>query len=148
MEDQKITDLEGTEENVVSEDVAREEVDKWLDYKKVNQSRREQYQDAIDDMVNAISEGYLSIDEDYNWVHKLKFPFQNGKDTLVYRPRLTEAQLEPHMKGIKSDDSRGMIQAYIAALTGGGEKGLARGSVKKLDMEDMRVGRAIATFFI
>ena len=64
-------------ENLVNEEVSKQEIAKWLDFKRVKQSSKENYKGAIDELENAITEGYLSLDENFNLKLKLIFPIEN-----------------------------------------------------------------------
>lgn len=133
----------------VSMDVAQEEVNKWLDYKKVGDKQRESQQDMIDLLQDAICEGLLTLDPEKYFFHQtLKLPIQddNGNDILSeikYRPRINEHQLTPFLKGVKATDIKGMITAYVAALSSQNN-----GMIKRLDTEDRRIADAIAIFFL
>ena len=130
---------------VVAREVAAQEIEKWLDYKKINDRKREQYKDSIDALIDAVSDGVLTVDEDHNLVQSLKFPIGNEVTTskLEYKPRLKVASVHSALQGVKTADADGRICAYIAALTS-----QPKGVITALDTEDYSIGQAIAIFFL
>ena len=130
----------------VSLDVARQEMDKWLDYKKVKAKKRESFSEHIDTIVEGIVDGSLSLDDKTMvFTHTLSFPV--GKDgnitELTYRPRLMVQEINAGMKGVKANDVDGRIVRYIAVLT---EKPSA--IISNLDTEDNSVAQAFVQFFL
>jgi len=131
---------------VVTPEIALKEVTGWLDKKRVMGKEREKKQDEIDVMVDAVVNGILSIDEAGIITHKLLFPVEDKDgniaiDTLSYRLRIDTATINQKLQGVKMDMS--MISAYGAALTG-----RLIGEVNKLDTQDSKILRTIATFFM
>lgn len=130
---------------VVSREVAQEEIERWLEYKKVNERKREAYTESIATLVDAVCDGSISVDEKYNLVQSLKFPV--GEEATVskleYRPRLRVSTVHQHLQGVKTTDADGRILAYMAALTG-----KPKAIVSAMDTEDYSVGQAIAIFFL
>jgi hypothetical protein len=131
--------------NVVNKETATREVESWLDFKKVGAKRRETYKENIDTLVSSIEEGVLSLSENKEFIHELKFAL-NGEvpiSTLKYKPRITVESVQMHMQGVKSSDLQGMICAYVAALTT-----QPKGVIKHLDTEDQSIAQSIAIFFL
>jgi len=129
-------------------DKALEEVNKWLDHKRYPQSKRETNMDNVELLANAISDGYVVIKEDKQIEHTLLIPIENkeGEITVTsieYRDKLNSLDIDPWLKGVKSDDGIGLINAHICALT---KKN--RNIIKSLDTTDLHVARAIAGFFL
>ena len=129
----------------ISKELALQEVEKWLDFKKVSANKRESYKDNIDSIANSISDGILVLNEDFTITQNLLFPFgvERKIEKLSYKPRLTTGQVYNHMQGIKASDVDGRLQAYICALTGS-----VKEIVKQLDTEDNAVAQNIAIFFL
>jgi hypothetical protein len=129
----------------VNPEIAKAEVEKWLDYKKVSQNKKESYADNIKALEEAIVEGYLSLDDNFNFVQQLKFPIESEVSTsvLTFKPRLKESQVSLHLTGVKIGDFDGRLYAYVAALTG-----KPKDLIKALDTEDYSIGKNIAFFFI
>ncbi len=124
---------------------AVEEIDGWLEKKKIFPSAREEYQSHIDILVEAISLGYLSLNDKGEFKQELLFPLKEEQAVthLDYKPRLNDRMLEPHLKGIKAGDGDGRMISYLACLTG-----QAKGIIKALDTADRRITNAIVIFFI
>jgi hypothetical protein len=133
---------------VVSYEQARDEVNGWLDYKKVKEKKREAYKDAIDTLVDGVKDGTLSIAEDMKITHALAFPVEDstGKivfDKLEYKARLSVGEIGERTKGVKAADTDGRIMAHVSALTG-----KAIGLLNKMDTEDNSIAQSIAVFFV
>jgi len=129
----------------VARDVAAQEIENWLDHKKVNERKREAYRDSIDTLVDAVSDGVLTVDAEHNLVQSLKFPTEGEVpvNALRFKPRLKMSTIHLHLQGVKTADADGRILAYIAALTG-----TPKEVVRSLDTEDYSIGQAIAIFFL
>ena len=130
----------------VALDVAIEEVNKWLDYKRVNDKKRESYKENIETLVDAVADGYLRLNqEDHKFILELKFPTdgESPVKSLEFKPRIKVSQVHQHLQGVKSTDADGRLLAYVAALTS-----QPSGIIKGLDTEDYNVALAIAIFFL
>lgn len=138
----------------VAREVAQEDVKAWLDKKKVFEATRERYEDHIETITEAVMEGVLVIDSTtkdasseltYEIIHTLLFPLKGEQpiETLKYKSRLNDKQLQPYLKGVKSDDADGRLLAHVAALTA-----QPRGVLVSLDSADKRISLAIAVFFL
>lgn len=133
----------------VSRDVAIEEINKWLNAKKISDKKREFNKENIETLVDSIVEGSLSLKEEDNvLVQNLKFPIESsdGKPAytqLEYKPRIKMETVHLHLQNVKGSDADGRVCAYIAALTG-----KPKDLIKKLDTEDYSVGTSIAIFFL
>lgn len=131
----------------VAREVAQAEIEKWLDYKKIKEAKREAEETTTETIVDAICDGTLVLNKDYTFTHKLAFPLKSdGEDTLkelTYKPRLEVREINTKMKGIKPSDADGRIMGYIAALTD-----QPRGVLTRMDTEDNRIAQAFATFFL
>jgi hypothetical protein len=126
----------------IAREVAAAEVEKWLDKKNVSQNKRESFKDHIDVLVDAVSEGALSINDECIFTQKLNCPV--GDTThLNYRLRLNRLLVTPYMKGVKASDGDGRIVAYTAALTD-----IPKNIISALDTEDQRISDSIAVFFV
>ena len=124
---------------------AIEEIDGWLEKKKIFPSAREEYQSQIDILVEAISLGYLSLNDKGEFKQELLFPLKEEQAVieLEYKSRLNDKMLEPHLKGTKAGDGDARIIAYLACLTG-----QAKGIIKALDTADRKITNSIVIFFI
>ena len=130
---------------VISKEIALQEVEKWLDYKKISESKKEARTESIDALVEAISDGYLVLNDDFSFVQTLKFPTENEMSfkQLTYKPRLKISTIHSHLQGVKASDGDSRICAYVAALTS-----LPKDLIKALDTEDYSIAQGIAIFFL
>lgn len=126
----------------ISEEQAIKEIDSWLDYRKVSDSKRIINRNSIYHLQMGIMEGNLVLNEDFTLEQKLKFPI--GDTTkLVYKPRLEMGAVAETLKGVLPTDSIGNTLAYGAALTG-----TAMQLMKKLNSEDYPLVDHISFFFM
>lgn len=133
---------------VVSKDIAQAEIEKWLDYKKIRQTKRDANKENIDSLISAMNEGILILNPDMSFTQKLSFAItdKEGKSALSqleYKPRINISLLHLHLQGVKRDDADGRLVAHITALTS-----QAKELIKKLDTEDYSVAMSIAVFFV
>jgi len=129
----------------INRDAAISDFERWLDYKRVSEIKREQSQEQENVIVDGIVSGVVTIDDDCNIHQGLVFPVEGeaGFDELVYRPRINRKMLQSKLRGVKSDDADGRISAYAAALT---NKAVLQ--ITKLDTEDLRIADAIVMYFL
>ena len=57
-------------ENVISEELAKKEVLKWMDFKNLKPRKREERKDEIETIVEAICDGDLILDKDCFFIQK------------------------------------------------------------------------------
>lgn len=134
--------------NKVTPEIARQDVERWLDFKRVPAKKRAAVADTIESMAEAIEQGTLIVNDDCTITHNLIFPIENsdGEHTveeLKYKPRVTTEAISIRMKDVKVTDAHGMFIAYASALTN-----QPTALIKKLDTEDFRVAQSIVTFFL
>lgn len=133
-------------ETKVTKEQAIIEVDSWLAYKKVSESKRDSQKDSVEALVEAVSAGLLILNpETKEFTHVLKFPTEGDKPCteLVYKPRLAVASTHTHLQGVKASDADGRVLAYVAALTS-----KPKALIKALDTEDYSVAQSVAVFFL
>lgn len=129
----------------VAREVAEQEVQKWLDSKKVFDSTIEENQDSIKILTEAIMQGTLTLNDDFSFTHKLLFPLGDGETMvgeLKYKHRINEKETQKYLKGVSAKDGDGRLNATIAALCN-----TARGIIEGLDTMDKKISNAIAIFF-
>ena len=104
---------------VVSKDVAQQDVERWLSFKKLTDQRREEKKENIDNLINAICDGNISVDDDCNLIQKLMSPFGDEMKIteLKYKPRLTPFALKFHLQGVKATDIYSRVLYYLFDLT-------------------------------
>jgi hypothetical protein len=130
----------------VTPEIATNEMNAWLDSKKIMTNTRESNEDSTQLLIDAMVEGIITIDEESKVIsHNLMFPIGDGEEikVLEYRQRLSDRLLEPYMKGVKPTDADGRLIAYICALTQN-----SRGIIKNMDSVDKKIALAIAVFFL
>lgn len=129
----------------VTREIAITEVESWLDYKKISEKKREVYKDNIDTLVDAVVEGFLTLQDDKSFVQTLRFDTGGERPIkeLTYKPRLKMSTIHSHLQGVKSTDADLRVCAYMAALTGN-----PKAVIQALDTEDYSIGQAIAIFFL
>lgn len=137
-------------ENVISEEIANKDIQKWLDFKNVSPRKRntKETKAQIETLVDAICDGDLVLDEDFNLVQALRNPVldKDGKPALkemVFKPRLLLEDVESKLMNVKSDNTIGMLAAYTSALTG-----VNSAMTKKIDTDDNKTAQAIVMFFL
>lgn len=127
-------------------DKAMEEVEQWLDSKRVREKKRDLYAENIEELAEAISAGDLRTDDQGRFVQKLAFPIGEGEKQfteLTYKTRVPVGKFHVHLKGVKADDVDGRIMAYVAGLTDAG-----KGIISQMDGVDYEISKAIAVFFL
>lgn len=133
----------------IAREVAEQEVLSWLEHKKVNDRKRQNYKENIETLIDAISVGILTLNDDKTFVQSLNFPIGVGEKgeekitSLSYKPRLKVQTVQVCLQGIKASDADGRVCGYISALTG-----TDRNIIKQLDTEDYSIGESIAIFFL
>jgi len=135
------------ETKAITKELAQEEIERWLDYKKVGEKKRETFVEAIATMTDAVASGNLILEDDYSFTYHLKFPLESDKvvsvTTLKFKPRLKVNMITPYLQGVKNSDGDGRIIAYTCALTTS-----AKGIIQSLDTEDHSLATSIAAFFM
>lgn len=130
----------------ITREVAKSEIDSWLDYKKIFSATREANAENIEFLEEMICEGVISIDKDTKEItHNLLFPLgdESKISKLVYKPRINDRMLNPYLKGVKSNDADGRLTAYVSALTS-----QMRNVISNLDSQDKKISMSIAVFFL
>jgi hypothetical protein len=130
---------------VVSIEKATEEVNAWLDAKKIFPSQREKEKESITIIVDAVRYGSLTINPDtFELTQKLLFPIgeSSGITELKYATRLNDLMLRPYLKNVDPRDADERLVAYIAALTSSN-----KGLLHHLVDVDKKVAREIVVFF-
>jgi DNA recombination-dependent growth factor C len=137
--------MSGENTNLLNLEQASEEIEKWLDSKKILQQRRKDLEAQIELLTSAIMAGSLVLGEGNEFKQILSFSF--GKDVtiseLTYKHRMQMATIHLHMKDVKSTDADGRLLAHVAALTGKNKE-----IINKMDSSDYAIASAIAMFFL
>jgi hypothetical protein len=126
----------------VSEEVAKQEVDKWLDFRRVRRKKREENESSIKDMVEAFEEGILILDHKTHVIKQTLIFETAGKKEFNFKPSMSVGDGQRRLKGIKSGDHQLMLSAYVAELTGEASE-----VIRQMNTEDYGISRTIAGFF-
>lgn len=133
----------------VSFEQAQKEVENWLDHKRVSPKKREGvYAESIEVIVDAISFGDATIEEDGKIIQSLKFPITDSSGNMVvsvleYTPRITYSAIKSQLQTVKPGDGNGRLIAVASGLTG-----KPIGILEKMDTEDISLLQAISVFFL
>lgn len=137
-------------ENVINEEMAKVEIEKWLDFKNVSKRKRKQKEikSNIETITYAICDGDLVLDDSFNLVQTLRNPVKDteGKvvlSELTFKPRLLLGDVETSLMNVKTDNHMGMLAAYTSALTS-----VNTGLIRKIDTDDNKTSQAIVMFFL
>ncbi len=129
---------------VISNERAAQEVENWLSIKKISGKRREKLKDNIEELINLVSGGQLSIADDGIITQPLLFPLGNGNEIkeLKFKPRLKGIDISRAAGINKGFDLDNFVISRLAALTDQNKEIL-----KNLDTEDRAVSDAVTVFF-
>ena len=132
----------------VNRDVAEKDVERWLDYKRIGITKRENMKDNVDILIDAVQDGQLVVNDDHTLKQLLVWPPENDEGEahvteLTFIPRIHFSQIQPKLKGIKPGDTEGRLLGYAAALSN-----QPAGVLRKLDTVDLAITQAIAVFFL
>ena len=123
---------------------AEEEVNSWLDFKRVRLSKREENEQHVSGMIECVEEGIFIINDDQSITFKVLFPDCLGDtEELIFKPRITDDEISRHLKKMDRKDANIYILARKAALTG-----VNTSILKKMDTEDSSISDHITAFFI
>jgi hypothetical protein len=133
---------------LVNLETARKEIEGWLDYKKIRDKKREDYQSSINSLVSLVQEGVLTVNEDKSITHILNFPVDMGGPNPItevkYKARLEVRELREKLANLKTGEAiDNRLIANFCALTGQGV-----GFQGKLDTSDISIANEIIVFFL
>jgi hypothetical protein len=130
----------------VTRDVALEDVNAWLDHKRMSDKRREEKKEAIDSLVGFVQEGTVVVDrETFELTQNLVFEIgeQIKIKQLKWKAFGNVGKVQIHMKNVESTDFTGNVIAHTCAQTGN-----SKNVINALDSEDIAVAKNIAVFFM
>ena len=144
--------------NLISRDVAVNDLNKWFDLLEVPEDDRidineEDGEKAKDDpmrekVIKTIMTGRLCLNDEGLMQYTLKHPIrkQESKEivlaTLTFGLRYREHELESNMKGVSPKDFLPFTRAYIATITG-----VSKSLLGKLYNADSTALQAVYTLF-
>jgi hypothetical protein len=127
---------------------AKEEVEGWLDYKKIRDKKREDFKSSVDNLIDLVQDGVLVVNSDNTITHILNFPIDMGGNNgpvseIKYKARLEERESRGVLAQLKTGDATdNRLIAKFCALTG-----QSIGFQGKLDSSDMSIAQEILVFF-
>ena len=130
----------------VTPEMAEKEVESWLDFKRIKQTKRESYSESASIMAEAIALGDMVLDpETHHLTVSLAFPLGDSESikTLKIRPRVTINDINKYTAKIKDTATALRVQAMIACIC---EEPI--GVIKGLDTGDYELMQAIVVFFL
>jgi len=132
------------EKNVMSPELARKEVDNWLDIKGVKDRRIKENEDTVDTLCEAVEDGDLYF-RDGKLVQKLNQPIGNEGviKELTYENRIKLSEVRNRLKGVKSTDLDGRMLAYVGSAVNKPIKML-----ENIDTADWSLAQSIVVFFM
>lgn len=140
---------------VMSEEVAKAELEMWFDYRKMKPNARVNFDKDLEKdvmsekMIEGFMFGQLSFNpENGDLTQCLDFHISNESKSvdigsLVWKPRFKESDLTEPMKGIKTNDQAGRMKAYISAITG-----VSRLKLGSMDYSDFALSQTIVSYFL
>jgi hypothetical protein len=130
---------------MVSLEVAKADIERWLNAAKINPKKREKNADTIEDLIDFVVDGNLTVNDEGELVQTLENAPTKQMETLKYSLRLKIGEYHKVLSGAKvaPTDVDGRLMALVASLT---ERMFSE--VKQLDMADFKVAQTIALFFL
>lgn len=129
----------------MTEKVAKDQLEKWLKYRRATPAQRKAYEMKLEHLVYSLMHGELVLNDDMSLEQTLivSLGSQNPIKVLKFQPRLHLPALTEKLKGVASDNGDERILGYMAALTG-----TQRGILKDMCGDDHRIAEAIVLFFL
>lgn len=133
-------------DELVSRDAAVNEINKWLDYKRIRDARRDENEDNIEVLVEAMMYGDLRK-EGNQLVQKLIEPLGaagSEVEEITYDARVKQSKIMnvQTRNKVKANDHQALMVCYVAAITGE-----SFGLIKTMVTEDWRIAQSIVLFF-
>lgn len=133
--------------DLVTKEVAENDVFAWLDHKKMSTKRREEKKEAIESLVSYVQDGILSIDTESSFNIHQKLNFEIGNEIkikeLIWKPFGNVGRVQLQMKNVDSSDFTGNAVAHCCAQTG-----QSKGIINAMDSEDAAIMKIISVFFM
>jgi hypothetical protein len=132
--------------SAVSKEQAFKEVNNWLDFKKVSESKRLKAKANIKRIAEGFMDGLLEMDPESRVItQNLKFPFPNEMELnkLRFKPTLEVQEIQKRLVGVSAKDGYGRAFAHIAAATGEDKTVIA-----KMNYEDYSLSGDLVIFFM
>jgi len=131
--------------NLITPAQALKDVERWLDYKKIGNSKREINKDFINMLADAVADGDLVLEEDFKWKYTLKFPLENESPvrTISFMPRVSLKEINEYQGKAKASSGSDVMVMYLSLLSG-----VAKEVIRNFDTEDFNLISSIGIFFM
>jgi hypothetical protein len=126
----------------VTKDVAVQEIEGWLEKKRIYDSQKENNKAEIELLIDAVMRGDLVLDEKGEFTHTLNWPLEDIKE-IKYKARLNDTMLKRFLNGVKATDGEGRFMAHAQCLTN-----QPKAILESLDSIDKKLMTSIVVFFI
>lgn len=128
----------------ITKEIATEEVNGWLDYKRVRPSKRQEKEDHVQGMIECVEDGIFVINEDFTITFNVLWPEEIGNiKTLTFKPRISDREIDNYYKRLDKKSTTSFILARKAALTG-----INTTILMNMDTEDSTIADHITAFFL
>lgn len=130
----------------VSIEVAQQDVNRWLDSKRISDKKRQDNERVVDTLVSAVMEGNLVWDDEKKLLKQiLQWPVGENEElkSIEYKHRITQGDISARLRNSKSDDAFAVMGVYISAITG-----QPVAILDKLDSSDYSIAQSVAVFFM
>lgn len=134
------------ESKVVDYEIAKSDVNAWLDEIRCKPRKRDSKSDEIETLIEAVQYGELILNDSREFTLKLEHPIESGDspiEELKFKNRCSISGVRQQLKGIKDGDFQGMYLAYAAVMTG-----KPKGTLNKMETMDAELMRTIVGFFL
>ncbi len=131
--------------NKIDFETASNEFKRWAEAKRIPENAMKKHEEDSEAIIEALQNGYLMLDEENCFIHKLAFPLKNGEiSELKYKFRVSKGELSASVRGLRSDNLIGeMAICYVSCLTD-----QQRGIIRAMDSTDSSLAEHIAAFFL
>lgn len=128
---------------LVTKEVAESEVNKWLDFKRVKNYKREDLKKVIKVLQELVSEGDLIVNSDGTLTYNLAFE-NAGVKSVTIQPRINMIEFNERIARIAPVEQNDMeITSVILSIITGEMNAV----FKTLDTVDYEILKAISLFF-
>lgn len=133
-----------TKQNVVSREMASNEVHGWLKARKIRQRRINDYEESIEEIIDAVVDGEITFDGD-NLIFHLTDGVGDQQDIkkLTFKPRITVQNIRQRLKKVPSGDVDGRVMAYVGSATN-----TSKNVLEQISSTDWSLIQTIAVFFM
>ncbi|MDD5013664.1 MAG: hypothetical protein PHW73_01000 [Atribacterota bacterium] len=128
----------------ISEELATQEFERWFESKKLSSIyRKDEFESVEKQMIQAICDGYLVVNEDCTLTLMLAWPLSKPNEVteLKFVNRISTGELQVKTAYAKNDQLK-KLTATIAVLTG-----QVGGTIMALDSVDFGRASCIAAYF-